>query len=331
MIFSFIFLEWWSDTFCFSCLFYFHQNGHKHYISGWFTDRSVEIDPASAVDTVLQLRLPAFVHASDERLDVSDKVLVKIGDWYLQYNRAKLYNFQTEEKDTVTVTRADSEEAVSERLATLTTGQSFAGVQVGALNSLAVAVCEVTVSESNDVIDYAVVRFHLGDSDGSDLCSRQDVTDMNSLEQADTDGAEKNTSNHANDTSGQVDNTNGYYPTDPDGDSDLTTGYGNPDSYILERKGDSEESDFMESPMFPLLLALGCLFLLCVSAFISYKCLRRREAAAKKPRIRLVRNCNNPDNMKINRHSTRDLSDTEESDVSESSDGPDRSLQDANV
>ena len=266
------------------------------------------------------------MHASDERLEVGDKVVIKVGDWFLQYNRAKLYNFQTEEKDTVTVTQATSEEGLSQRLATLIAGQAYFEVQDGSLN-LAVAVCENTVSESDDVIDYAVVRFHQGVSDGSDLCSRQDVTDLSNIVKANSTVADipemENTSDNV-----QINVTGHLYPTDsgddehsdqkPDNYNDEENGDQKPDSYILERKKDSEESTIWDNPFLTTCLALSCLLLLSVSAFITYKCLHRRDAASTKPRIRPV--SHKHDHKKLRRRITLDVSETEDSDSSDASD-----------
>ena len=252
------------------------------------------------------------MHASDERLNVGDKVVIKIGDWFLQYNRAKLYNFQTEEVDTVTVTRATSEEALSQRLATLIAGQAYFEVQAGSLN-LAVAVCENTVSDSDTVIDYAVVRFYQGVSDGSDLCSRQDVTDVSDIVKTNSTVTKDAEADNVF-ANGQENSTGIFFPTDS---GDEENDYQKPDNYIIERKKDSEESTIWDNPFFRSVLAASSLLILSVSAFITYKCLHRREATLAKPRIRPVGHTHH--HKKLQRGITHDVSETEDSDSSDAS------------
>jgi len=142
-------------------------------MSGWFADRSIEIDPSSdfsaAENNVIEQRLVSFVHYGDSNLLPDDVVLIKVGDWHLQYNRAKLYNVDTEEEDSVTVTIASSDSVVSELSATLRAGQLYWEPYSGD-NVLMVAVCEGFLYEDTQV-DYAVVRLYYGSSSSAmNLC-----------------------------------------------------------------------------------------------------------------------------------------------------------------
>jgi len=281
-------------------------------------DRSMEIDSSTALGTVLEQRLIAFVHASDERLAENDVVLIKIGDWYLQYNRAKLYNVDTEEKDTVTITHAPSDGALSIRKASLTVGQTYFEVVDASSDSLVVTVCATTVTNDDDVIDYAVVRFHQGVTSGRDLCSRQDVTNAAAVQWVDssvstnpaTNNQEINESDNMLYPYDHVDNSATLEPYyDKDVETPVTQ---NPDA-ILERGNNSEENDsLLESLFWPIVLAAGGLLLLCASALIA--CLCRRSRKASMPTSRRL-----GDITKFDRHSTRDLSETEEMDTSDGS------------
>ena len=56
----------------------------------------------------VEKRLVSFVHysdSSDQMLD-NDTVLIRIGSLYVQYNRAKSYNIDTDMPNTVTITHA---------------------------------------------------------------------------------------------------------------------------------------------------------------------------------------------------------------------------------
>ena len=145
------------------------QNGHKHWISGWFADRAIEIDPfADLVDvdkSFIEKRLVSFVHYGDDNLQPEDAVLILVADkWHIQYNRAKRYNVDTKQPNTVTVTTALRDSAVSDRRAALVAGQSYFN------GNLVVAVCE-TVELGENELDYAVIRIYQGTSDPANVCS----------------------------------------------------------------------------------------------------------------------------------------------------------------
>ena len=149
-------------------------------MSGWFADRAIEIDPstdfAAAENNVIEQRLVSFVHYSDSNLLLPDDVvLIKVGDWHIQYNRAKLYNVDAEEENAVTVTIASSEAVVSELSATLRAGQMYWEPESGD-NILMVAVCEA-VEFGDTQVDYAVVRFYYGSTSSAiNLCGTDSGT-----------------------------------------------------------------------------------------------------------------------------------------------------------
>jgi hypothetical protein len=98
----------------------------------------------------------------------SDVFVLRVGtDLYLQYNRAKGYNRDTDVPDTVTVTYALAATAVSHRLAALAAGETYVyrdgNYSVGQERQrwIVIAVCELTKSWEGQV-DYAIVSIHAG-------------------------------------------------------------------------------------------------------------------------------------------------------------------------
>jgi hypothetical protein len=80
-------------------------NGQNHWHLGWYEDRALELDFGSSdLDSPVLLYIAAFVDY--DKTDEGFYVVVKIGDYYLQYNRARSFNKQTSEKgDTLTVVK----------------------------------------------------------------------------------------------------------------------------------------------------------------------------------------------------------------------------------
>jgi len=76
-------------------------NAHKNWISGWFLDRIVTVDPA---DGIWKGYLATFVDY--DLTSPGEYVVIKVGDLYMQYNRAKGMNFETREmRDQMTIAR----------------------------------------------------------------------------------------------------------------------------------------------------------------------------------------------------------------------------------
>jgi hypothetical protein len=72
-------------------------------------------------------RLVAFVDYLNQDLQEEDAVLVRVGNLYIQYNRAKGYNAETNaNQDKVTITEAEGSDQVSYALAGLSVGESYA-------------------------------------------------------------------------------------------------------------------------------------------------------------------------------------------------------------
>lgn len=107
----------------------------------------------------------SFVHYSDdETMSSDDVVLIRIGNLYLQYNRAKLYNSDADQPNTVTVTHSASDEDVSDRLAALSDGELFEYQNFeDSGQSLVVQICSMVQFESAFQFDYTIVRIYLDD------------------------------------------------------------------------------------------------------------------------------------------------------------------------
>ncbi len=84
-------------------------NGHKNYLLGWYSDRFLQITPSVLPWTG---NLVTFVDY-DKALP-NEPVLIQINDLYLQYNRAKSFNYQTRQnQDEVTITQAVNASVIS--------------------------------------------------------------------------------------------------------------------------------------------------------------------------------------------------------------------------
>jgi hypothetical protein len=115
----------------------------------------------------IEKRLVSFVHYSDVDQDMfaDDVVLIRIGNLYVQYNRAKRYNIGAEMPNTVTITHAVSNDAVSDRLAALSSGEKFVYIPFTTSekqNTLIVQVCSAVQFDTNPM-DYAIIRIYYED------------------------------------------------------------------------------------------------------------------------------------------------------------------------
>eukprot|EP00543_Licmophora_paradoxa_P005864 CAMPEP_0202451146 /NCGR_PEP_ID=MMETSP1360-20130828/9642_1 /ASSEMBLY_ACC=CAM_ASM_000848 /TAXON_ID=515479 /ORGANISM="Licmophora paradoxa, Strain CCMP2313" /LENGTH=827 /DNA_ID=CAMNT_0049069645 /DNA_START=188 /DNA_END=2671 /DNA_ORIENTATION=+ len=104
MGFSYRFQEW--PSMCF--------NGAKNWQIGWFDDRNLDLTDVDLTSEAKVINIAAFVdyYLTNEGTYVG----VKIGNIFLQYNRAKGPNFQTREKRnrlTVTLTTEDESELLA--------------------------------------------------------------------------------------------------------------------------------------------------------------------------------------------------------------------------
>ena len=92
----------------------------------------------------------AFVDYSSSENDTSP-VLINFRDLYIQFNRAKLYNVDTELPDTVTITQAYDTVTTSERLAALRVGERYD------YKEAVFHICELTTDRT---IDFATLSIH---------------------------------------------------------------------------------------------------------------------------------------------------------------------------
>ena len=131
-------------------------------------------------DGPVEHRLVSFVHYSDSSDPMlhTDAVLIRIGNLYLQYNRAKSYNVDADMPNTVTITHAIADDDVSDRLAALSAGEMFQYLYSTstALNSpnqnrfLIVQVCSA-LKYNTSQIDYATIRVYFSDEDNIQVLS----------------------------------------------------------------------------------------------------------------------------------------------------------------
>jgi hypothetical protein len=143
----------------------FLQNGHKHWISGWFSDRSVI--PNASLQAVGG-RLVAFVDYLNQDLQEDDAVLLRVGNMYIQYNRAKGYNAESNaNQDEVTITEAEGSGQVSYALAGLSVGESYAYPDFdNSGHDLIIEVCDMVELS----FDYALLSIHLDDGRQTSVC-----------------------------------------------------------------------------------------------------------------------------------------------------------------
>ena len=93
------------------------MNAEKNWHLGWYNDRAIQIDPLA--DGPQLIELAAFVDYN--KTNDNQYVLINVGNrYFLQFNRAKGPNFQTEEKrDMVTIVEHVQSNQSSEMLAGL--------------------------------------------------------------------------------------------------------------------------------------------------------------------------------------------------------------------
>ena len=113
----------------------------------------------------VEKRLVSFVHYSDADAPASDDVvLIRIGNLYLQYNRAKFYNIDTDVPNTVTIVHVASDEDVSDRLAALSDGELLEYRNYNdSGQTLVVQVCSMVQYESANQWDYSILRIYIDD------------------------------------------------------------------------------------------------------------------------------------------------------------------------
>lgn len=105
--------------------------------------------------------LVSFVDYGDADLQTNDLVLMRAGNLYLHYNRAKGYNSDTPSayKDRVVVTESAGDLEVSNFIAALSKGQSYFYPNFSGFNSLVIEVCD----QMTGSYDYAVISMYIED------------------------------------------------------------------------------------------------------------------------------------------------------------------------
>jgi hypothetical protein len=113
-------------------------------------------------------RLVAFVDYLNQDLKEDDAVLIRVGNMYIQYNRAKGYNAESNaNQNEVTITEAEGNGEVSYALAGLTVGESYAYPDFD--NSgydLIIEVCDMVELS----FDFALLSIHLNDGRQTSVC-----------------------------------------------------------------------------------------------------------------------------------------------------------------
>jgi len=138
-------------------------NGFKNYQLGWYSDRTVTVDPSQPH----RFSLAAFVDYDDSTSVDKHPVLLKVGDYFIQYNRAKAFNSETEEaQDMVTITQDVS--GGSRRVAELNENEGFNSfsldVSGASSGSVMVHVCERRDGNGPNGVDEMVISIASGDS-----------------------------------------------------------------------------------------------------------------------------------------------------------------------
>ena len=142
-------------------------NAQNHWDLGWYEDRSVSVDPIAAPQL---LKIAAFVDY--DKTQPGEHVLAEVGveNLYMQYNRAKGFNRDTEEKaDMLTIsTKMDGGTDLVAGLDLDSNTYLVAGFQ-GSDQDILIEVCYVGVGNSVDQPDYMIVSVGVGPS----LCGQE--------------------------------------------------------------------------------------------------------------------------------------------------------------
>lgn len=142
-------------------------NGHKNWLLGWYSDRTVSFYPHNAWSG----RLYAFVDYN--RTPQNSFVVIRVRDLYLQYNRARRFNSATQERgNQVTITRGPSADSQSRLLGGVALGttktnhvfrvSNFAGTG----HSLVIEACEQVYGPP----DYVRLSIYLDDGTQQSTC-----------------------------------------------------------------------------------------------------------------------------------------------------------------
>jgi hypothetical protein len=102
-------------------------------------------------------------------LEDDDVVLVRVGNLYVHFNRAKSYNVDSNgNQDQVTLTESEGEGELSNSLGGLSSGESYSYKNfVGSGYDLIIQVCDIVELS----FDYALLSIHLNDGKQVSICN----------------------------------------------------------------------------------------------------------------------------------------------------------------
>jgi hypothetical protein len=146
-------------------------NAQNHWDLGWYEDRSVSVDPIAAPQL---LKIAAFVDYDKTQQGEYVLAEVGLGNLYMQYNRAKGFNRDTEEKADMLTISTKMEDGGTDLVAGLDLDSNTylaAGFQ-GSDQNILIEVCHVGVGNNVDRPDYMIVSVGIGPS----LCGQQYYT-----------------------------------------------------------------------------------------------------------------------------------------------------------
>jgi hypothetical protein len=137
-------------------------NAQNHWLLGWYSDRSITVDPYVPV----KINILGFVDYK-KTIQGSEFVVAKVGEnLYLQFNRAKLHNRQTEEAQDKLVIILDRGKDGTTMVAELDKGTSLYTVSdfESSGKQLNVEVCRVFIGDTDDNVDWMEVSIGYGAS-----------------------------------------------------------------------------------------------------------------------------------------------------------------------
>lgn len=126
-------------------------NGANHWYLGWFTDG--RLDLSSVPSNPITVNIPAFVDYAETAYASDQYVLVKVGNFYIQFNRAKDYNVGTRAMPDQLVITWDGNPGPS-GTTQLITGLDMSNSYYTDGSTVAIQVCNVVM---NGNVDYMVV------------------------------------------------------------------------------------------------------------------------------------------------------------------------------
>jgi len=129
-------------------------NGHKNFVLGWYADKQITVNPTTT-SGAWSGKLVGFVDYMKASIDRNEYVLIISGNLYIQYNLAKGFNFQVQEKaNMVTIATAPNSKSISTLLLSLSAKQFVV------IDSYVIEACE-TVDASSTAPKYVELSVRL--------------------------------------------------------------------------------------------------------------------------------------------------------------------------